>query len=310
MRIGITGASGFLGSWLCHFLSKKHDVFAYVRSNSDLSRLRGQGSFQIKSFNPKSSPIFDKDKLETLLMLDWEGVQNNYRDLNSQFDNVERQNLIINNASRAGIKTIIGFGSHAELGTLNSLATEKSSDNPTTQYGKAKVSSRMQLIKECSKKDMNWLWCRIFSTYGPRDSKSWLIPGMINSIARDKPFLLTMCQQEWSFLHVWDFYTAISRILQVKPNQIINVGNPETVKISDVVKMIGELTGRKDLLKIGAIPYRSDQVMFLKPECTILKDLGWSPDVDLMSGITHMIDSDKSKSEIFLSLKNNSKVLI
>jgi nucleoside-diphosphate-sugar epimerase len=119
-----------------------------------------------------------------------------------------------------------------------------------------------------------------------------------------------MCEQEWSFLHVWDFYTAISKILESKPNKIINVGNPETVKISYLVNMIGELTGRKDLLKIGAKPYRSDQVMFLKPECTILKHLGWNPEVDLMSGLTHMIESEKSKSEIYLSLKNNSKILI
>lgn len=310
MRIGITGANGFLGSWLSHFLSKKHDVIAYVRSSSDLSRLSGQDSFQVKSFNPKSVPIFDEDNLETLLMLDWEGVQNNYRNLNSQFYNIERQSLIINNASRAGIKTIVGFGSQAELGPLNSLATEKSCDNPTTPYGKAKVYSRMQLIQECSEKEIDWFWCRVFSTYGPRDSKSWLIPGMIDSITKNKPVPLTMCEQEWSFLHVWDFYTAISRILESKPNQIVNVGNPETVRIRDLVKMVGELTGRTDLLKIGAIPYRSDQVMLLKPDCTILKNLGWNPNVDLISGIRHMLDSENSHTKIYLSLRNNSKILI
>jgi nucleoside-diphosphate-sugar epimerase len=267
MIIGITGASGFLGSWLCNLLSSEHQIVGYVRPTSNTYRLSPSPSLKVKATLPDSPEAFKDEEIEILLMLDWDGVGNQHRNTPNQFQNLSRQERIITNAAHFGIRKVIGFGSQAELGQLNVPATENLPDSPTTEYGEAKVLSRVQHIQICENLDLDWTWCRIFSTYGPKDSKDWLITGALDKLERNEEVPLTKCEQVWSYLHVVDFARAIQALLPHRLNAIAHIGNPDTVRLLEVIEIIGELTGKRNLLNVGSIPYRPDQVMFMQPIC-------------------------------------------
>lgn len=310
MIIGVTGASGFLGSWLCNILSNEHQIVSYVRPTSNTNRLSPSSAIKIKATPPDSPEAFKDEGIEILLMLDWDGVGNQYRNTPHQFQNLSRQEKIITNAAHFGIKKVIGFGSQAELGQLKVPATENLPDNPTTEYGEAKVLSRVQHIQVCENLNLNWTWCRIFSTYGPKDSKDWLISGALAKLERNEEVPLTNCEQVWSYLHVVDFVRAIQALLPHKHNVIAHIGNPDTVRLLEVIELIGELTGKRNLLNVGSIPYRPDQVMYMKPICGVLDDLDWTPRVNLKEGIKHMLETDKTKAPSILSLTDGSSLLI
>ena len=310
MIIGVTGASGFLGSWLCNILSNEHQIVSYVRPTSNTNRLSPSSSIKIKATLPDSPEAFKDEGIEILLMLDWDGVGNQYRNTPHQFQNLSRQEKIITNAAHFGIKKVIGFGSQAELGQLKVPATENLPDNPTTEYGEAKVLSRVQHIQICENLNLDWTWCRIFSTYGPKDSKDWLISGALAKLERNEEVPLTNCEQVWSYLHVVDFARAIQALLPHKLNVIAHIGNPDTVRLLEVIELIGELTGKRNLLNVGSIPYRPDQVMYMKPICGVLDDLDWTPRVNLKEGIKHMLETDKTKAPSILSLTDGSSLLI
>ncbi len=189
-------------------------------------------------------------------------------------------------------------------------ASEDLPDNPTTEYGEAKVLSRVQHIQICESLGLDWAWCRVFSTYGPKGSKDWLISGTLDKLERNEKVSLTNCEQVWSYLHVVDFVNAIQALLPHQLNGIAHIGNPNTVKLLEVIELIGELTGKRKLLNVGILPYRPDQVMFMKPICKVLGNLDWSPRVSLKEGIKHMLVTNKIKTASTLSFIDGSSLLI
>lgn len=288
----MTGASGFLGSWICRVLTSEHRVFALVQESSNLYNLHGIKNIDILKYDSSEWPqLFDALSPSTLILCDWWGVANSYRNSLRQFENVTRMQYLVEAAVNSKISNVIGVGSQAELGPISNDIYESQTDGPTTKYGEAKVAARKALFTATENTDTRAIWMRIFSTYGPLDYGRWLLPDTINSLALGKSMNLTLGEQEWSYLHAYDLARAFLKIANnANISGIVNVGNPETATIREVTKMIGEYFDRVDLLQYGALPYRHDQVMRMKPICETLTNLGWKPEVSIFKGIVQTIE--------------------
>lgn len=291
MRVVVTGSSGFLGSWICRVVAEEHEVIALVRPHSDTYRLLGIDGLKVERQESSVWGEFIEDtEPEVLIVADWWGVGNRDRNDLRQFDNIERVKDLATAAIKAGVGLLIGVGSQAELGPVSNCITEDLPDAPTTQYGIAKVGARlgMQEIVEGSKTRFAWL--RIFSTYGPADTDSWLIPQLIDTLTKGEVMELTKGEQQWSYLHAYDLARAFNSIINnTSVSGIINVGNPKTVVIKDAVQMIADQLGVNGLLHFGALDYRADQVMKLEPACETLTSIGWQPIVSFENGIKQTI---------------------
>ena len=91
MRIVVTGASGFLGSWVCRVLGQTHDVMALVRPDSSLYRLKGISQISIYKIEETQWGIFLNDlQADAWISLDWNGVSNIDRNSTQQITNVQR----------------------------------------------------------------------------------------------------------------------------------------------------------------------------------------------------------------------------
>jgi len=310
MKIMIMGASGFLGSWATRVLASDHEIYAILRKNSDSFRIANLDNIKIIREDPELwFQLIDNIKPDCILLLNWSGVENSSRNSDSQFSNVDNYHVLIDQAIKSKVPKIIGFGSQAELGPVSNNILESQVDNPTTLYGKAKVECRKYGIEASKNSSTSFAWVRIFSTYGPMDSESWLIPSAILSLADSKPFDSTPGMQEWSFLHTYDFANAVKLIVECDSIQTIyNLGNPETNTVSEVLSLIGNMMGKGDLIQFGTIPYRSDQVMKLKPVCESLIKLGWNPKITLEVGLKQTIDWYLDKKDAPVILTNNETI--
>ena len=102
---------------------------------------------------------------------------------------------------------------------------------------------------------------------------------------------------------------AFDQMVEVKAiSGIVNVGNPDTVVISEVAQFIGEYLKLDSFLDFGVIPYRDDQVMKLDPITKKLCDAGWSPEVNLEDGISHLIDWMSGINQSRLRLKDGKSI--
>lgn len=291
MKVLVTGASGFLGSWICRILTVEHEVIGLIRETSDLNRI-----FDLKNVDivPMESifwaDFITQSRPDVLILNHWSGVDSQSRNDPTQIENVETIQQIVEVAVMAGVKTIIGVGSQAELGPLKSTITEIEIDNPTTVYGRAKVETRLAIEDLIKGSEVRFIWMRIFSTYGPLDEGAWLIPNIVDSLINNREMGLTKGEQQWSYLHAYDLACAFQTVIG-KPSLrgIINVGNPQTISIHEVASMIGEILNKKELLMFGALEYRSDQVMKLEPLCETLINAGWRPQISFDEGIKQTI---------------------
>jgi nucleoside-diphosphate-sugar epimerase len=291
MKVVVTGSSGFLGSWICRVLAQSHDVVALVRPTSDLFRLSGVNNLTVMPINPEDWPSYiSQSKTDALVLADWWGVGNLERNDPKQFENVERMISLASAAEQSGIKTVIGVGSQAELGPISNVITEDLPDNPTTEYGFAKSDARKKLTEILKSSDTRFIWMRIFSTYGPLDTGNWLIPQTVDSLLRGEVMKLTKGEQEWSYLHAFDLAKAFQIVLEKSSIEgVVNVGNPHTINLREAIVEIAQILEGQKLLEFGAVEYRSDQVMKLKPLCEKLSQVGWSPQVSFKDGIAQTI---------------------
>ena len=291
MRVIVTGSSGFLGSWICRVLSAKHEVLALVRPTSDTYRLTGIDGLQVEHRESADwADFISVKKPDVLILADWWGVGNHDRNDARQSENIDRMEIMAASARNAGVGVVIGVGSQAELGPVANRITEDLPDNPTTEYGKAKVAARKIIQNSLVGSETRFAWMRIFSTYGPCDTDTWLIPQLIDTLTKGKVMDLTKGEQEWSYLHAFDLARAFEAVIESESmSGVVNVGNPQTVILKEAVHVIADQLGAHSLLGFGNLAYRPDQVMKLEPACESLTAIGWKPVVSFENGIAQTI---------------------
>jgi len=101
---------------------------------------------------------------------------------------------------------------------------------------------------------------------------------------------LTKGEQEWSYLHAFDLAKAFQTVLENSTIEgVVSVGNPHTINLKEAIVEIAHNLEGQQLLEFGAVEYRPDQVMKLKPLCEKLSQAEWSPQVTFKDGIAQTI---------------------
>ena len=119
MKVLVSGSSGFLGSWIVRVLSEHHEIYALTRIDSNLRNLDGIRNIHIAKIDSRRWPDYVRDvSPEALIVNDWWGVENAYRNDLRQLENVERISKFVRAGLDVQVNTVIGIGSQAELGTF------------------------------------------------------------------------------------------------------------------------------------------------------------------------------------------------
>lgn len=290
----VTGASGTLGSAIIRSLSgKSTNTYALYRNSSQSNSVELPGITMLCKDSNDWPNVVEKLKPEALILCDWQGVGGKERDdYEIQQENVARWNALIESAIRVGVSRIIAFGSQAEISNEQRNVSADVEFSPRGTYGEAKALAYQNLKTKCQSARINFDWVRVFSLYGDNKDKRWLIPQAVNFLAKGEPISLTNCQQVWNFLHIDDAASAVVAILQNESkNGVINLANPESIKLRNVLDFIGKKMDRSSLLRYGAIPYPPEQVMCMEPNVEELCSLGWMPRVNIFESLDDYISS-------------------
>jgi nucleoside-diphosphate-sugar epimerase len=262
MKILLTGATGFIGSHVRDALTG-HEVVCLGRDLLD------------------PGYRFPTDTFDVCLHLAWYVEPGKYLDspLNHEW---VAASLRLARAIRC--RRFAVTGTCFEYTMTDRPLAETSPAEPTTLYAQSKLA----LLRHLQAMDLELTWLRIFYQYGPREDPRRLVPSIIRSLRRGEPVALTPGEQIRDFLHVADVASAIVAALNL--TGIVNIGSGTGVTVRHIAETIGDLTGRRDLIRLGAKPYAPGDPMHVVAETTKLRSTGWQPRYDLRAGLAQTID--------------------
>jgi nucleoside-diphosphate-sugar epimerase len=295
-RVFITGASGFIGANLSHaLLPLGAEVHGLVRPGSNRYRLE---------------TIQHRIKL-------WEGDLNN-QELTSRYIHNIKPDFIFNCAFPGGhggtdsennemlrtgvngsynlllaagnnkVRKIIHLGSSTEYGNRIDPCSEEDVLDPVSIRGAAKAVSTILYRQFARENQFPLVILRLFSVFGPWESKTRLIPSACLAALRNRPMQLTSPGFSHDFIFIEDVIQACVLAVEKEtaPGAIINIGSGKQHVNETVVKMVEEIGGILMDKTVGTYPLKSiDHTGWVADISKAKKILGWHPNHDLRGGL-------------------------
>ncbi|MDO9375578.1 MAG: NAD(P)-dependent oxidoreductase [Ferruginibacter sp.] len=275
----LTGATGFLGAHIGKLLcNNQYHLVATRRAGSNLETYGEVGKeitwIDIEEENWIGQVITLKPS--TIIHTAWIGVahsQRNDREVQSKNILLLQDILLIAKASQT--QRIIGLGSQAEYGYLDSVVAESHTCKPDSAYGAVKTVCCELLKNFCLNHGIQWYWLRVFSIFGEGESRQWLLPDFIQTMLEKKVSAMdfTGGEQQYAYLYIDDFIEAISRLVfnQQDKSGVYNLSAIELRPLKTLLEFVRDSVDPNFQLNFGVIPYRTGQSMLIAGDMELFK---------------------------------------
>lgn len=276
MKAFVTGASGFIGSYLVKALvDDGHEVLCLKRITSKLDSLDGYEKC-VKWVNTSDNwqEAFIEFHPYIVFNLAWNGVAAADRVVwEKQVSNIAMQQELLDLALKTGCKKIVGTGSQSEYGDFNEKIDEEYPINPKTAYAAVKAASLTIMKSFCEINNIDWYWFRLFPLFGPHEADKWLIPSLIRSISNDTQMDLTPGEQKLAYLYVGECAKAIEMAIYAdNKSGVYNICSDNPTSLKELVTNIRDRINPDFKLNFGSLPYRYGQCMYMEGDTTKLRD--------------------------------------
>ena len=292
-RVLVTGATGFLGSHcLKPLVERGFDVLALYRERPPWEEpgvLWIRGDIMDRA---GMSKLLEKHEPTGLLHLAWFVEPGKLISDPSNLAWVSASLDLIRAFQERGGKRCTVSGSCYEYDWRFCYCTEDVTPcEPETLYGAAKDSLRRIFLAYCQTSGLAGAWGRAFFMYGPRENPSRLVSSVIISLLKGQPAKTSHGLQVRDYLHIQDVADGMVALFASPNCGVYNIAAGTSTTIREIVERLGEITGRTDLLRIGALPARAnDAPLVLGDGRRTLNDIGWRPNIHLEDGLRATVD--------------------
>jgi len=302
MKILVTGGAGFLGSHLCEsFISQGHSVacvdnlisgnlaniqhllpdskFQFINEDVSNGFKVNKGVDHILHFASPASPIdYYKFPIETLKAGSLGTL--NVLDLARE----KKATFLLASTSEV-------YGDPSQNPQKEDYWGNVNPVGPRSVYDEAKRFSEALTMAYHRRYGIDTKIARIFNTYGPgmRSGDGRAIPALVTQALNNKALtIFGDGSQTRSFCYVSDLIEGINKLMLSDISWPINLGNSEEFTILELAQKILEFTEAKSRLIFEPLPENDPKQR--RPDLSnALKDLGWSPSVDLNKGLAETI---------------------
>jgi nucleoside-diphosphate-sugar epimerase len=233
--------------------------------------------------------LTEQSRPDVCIHLAWYAEPGKYLDSEANLDMLSASIYFARGLARAGCRRFVGIGSCFEYQMADSTLSESSVTRPTSMYGASKIALATVLEQLRSSTGMETVWARPFYQYGPQEDERRLVSSVILSLLNGREAPTTEGMQVRDFLHIKDVASAIVAIADSELVDAVNIGSGQGVTVRDIVNAIGRATGRADLIRFGAIPYRLLDPMFVVADNSRLANTGWVPRFALEDGVADTV---------------------
>lgn len=290
MDIVLTGATGFLGSALCHELKKNgHNVTAVIRPESS------EKAEFLEADNRVELSLDDLEQLSgnyhVFFHLAWNGSGGEERnDYHTQLKNLIYMEKALKAAKNCGCHKFIGAGSQAEYGAVCQKTSEyETVPEPFMMYGAAKLSCLHMGRVLAGQLGLSFVWPRIYSVYGSRKNDPTLLGYVARTLRDGKVPELSSCENMWDFMYITDFTRAM-RILAERSEAegIYHIASGKAGKLKHFVEQVRDAVSPGAELGFGMKQSDPSRTFWLEPDILRMEELGFRCMIPFGKGIRNL----------------------
>ena len=282
MRVLLTGASGFLGSYVLNQLAHQGIETVVVGRSQPANHKGGFIPADLLRLTDHL-PVVQAAKATHLLHLAWYAEHGKYWTSPLNLRWVETSIRLAEAFCASGGQKIVAAGTCAEYDWSYGYCREDITPaNPGTLYGIAKDATRRLTMAVCAEHKVPVVWGRIFLPYGQGEDNRRLIPSLIEVFqGKRTPFGVNAAAYR-DFLHAADLAEGFVNLLQEDATGIYNLCSGQPVQIGDVVRHIAHSLNADPHTVLDLSTERPGEPDFLVGDNHKLRSIGWTPRRSLM----------------------------
>ncbi len=291
MRVLVTGASGFLGRFVVAELVRC-GIETVATARSACPEIAGARWIETDLLQPRACDDLMREVAPShLVHLAWYAKPGLFWRALENLDWAAATIQLMRSFAERGGQGAIFAGSCAEYGWDHALLAETDVPAPATFYGRIKDATRSAVMAAAHEFGVPCGWARVFWLYGPHEANGRLVSDIVSALLRGDHVACSDGLQRRDFLHVVDVAAAMVAGLRSGWNGPLNIGSGQGVAVREIVETIGTLTGRADLLRIGARPAVAGEPPMIIADITQLREkVGFSPRFTLCDGLSDTVD--------------------
>jgi nucleoside-diphosphate-sugar epimerase len=292
MRILVTGGTGFIGRHAVNaLLANGHSVVCAARSpqrsvpadwiTSDLL-IPGEPERVVRSANA-----------DAILHLAWTTEHGKYWTDPANLNWVAASCELASAALKHGTNRICGVGTCFEYdwpSDADCVETETPFANHLL-YDTAKDSCRRMLASFAVQHGISFAWGRLFNLFGSSEHPARLASSIARSIIAGEPAKCSTGTALRDFMDTRDAGAALAALTVSEVQGPVNIASGEARSIADVAMMLGDIYGRPELVKLGALPDRENDPPRITASVDRLRgEVGFRNAHSLRSGLSYALD--------------------
>jgi nucleoside-diphosphate-sugar epimerase len=306
VRVLVTGAAGFIGSWLAESLSESHDVFGLdgflELPYSSPSKVKNTENFAKKGIQLISANLCDEKTLNQIpecdavihlaampgLTLSWERP-----DLYIENNVLATANLVKYFEGKPLTKFI--FVSTSSVYGRLAVGDESSELLPISPYGATKLAAEKLLMSYYYEKRLPLSILRIFSVFGPRQRPDMMYSKLLKAAILGEPIrIFGDGNQSRTNTYVGDIVDGMMQALaSAKLGEIYNLGGGEEITLNRAIAHVESIT-KKTLVKEYLDSTFGDQYRTNANTRKAQRDFSFSPKVSVYEGLQRQYEWIKS----------------
>jgi nucleoside-diphosphate-sugar epimerase len=282
MRILLTGATGFIGSYVARaLLARGVQVHGLTLPGAPRDRLADtapqidlrEGDLGDAAWVRETVGAISPD---AAIHLAWYAEPRSYL-------RAVPENLASLRGSLNLFEALAGGGTCRRVVVAGTCLENLATPRPTI-YAAAKAAQH-DLACGFTERGISAACAHIHYLYGPWEDERRVIPTVTRSLLRGEGIDVTAGTQSRDYLHVADVAEALCRIAESDLAGRVDICTGAPVRLRDAFEEIGRATGRTKLLRIGALSDSESTEWPATGDPAALLATGWQPRYNLQQGI-------------------------
>ena len=314
MKILVTGADGFVGSWLVpHLVDSGHEIVSAIRPGEVSDEIRTRRDCLTRSARVVELELCSAESIATVLSEAYDAVVHlaavaSVADASRDAELAWRVNtlgtaLLAEQLARSKSSRgdpVVLYVSTAEVYGAGPASPRIETDpvRPISRYAASKLGGELAALEVHRRTGLRVVIARAFGHTGPRQASSYVVPSFAQRILSAKKVgapvvAVGNLEPVREFLHVADVVDAYGRLLEHgEPGEVYNVASGEPIPLREVFNTLAEAAQYRVVSETDSALVRAMDIPYLSGDSAKLRRVsGWTPKISLEQTLAEVMNA-------------------